>query len=319
MKAWFSFPYSPDIYFQEGKPMPTPISNHSLFLQTFDKKEKMYLDIKDAKILQNEELKLVHRTLQTAPTIKSLYYTKLVSNGIKEIEKGSFKKVVLARCKEVPYSKNPIDIFKNLCMEYHNCFAHLVQFDEGYYSIGATPERLLHWSPEKVISSSIAGTVSEDNATFTTKEKEEQDIVTDYIVDVFTKYGLPVSTSQKFIGNGNVKHLFTEILSEQEMSQSQAIALMEDLNPTPAVGGFPKESSLQWISDNEKLERHWYSGAIGIINQELIRTYVNLRCGLLFDQKAILYAGAGITSSSIPQKEFMETEIKMSNLGDMIS
>ena len=39
--------------------------------------------------------------------------------------------------------------------------------------------------------------------------------------------------------------------------------------------------------------------------------YVNLRCLELSADAAILYAGAGITIDSEPEKEWQETELKM--------
>ena len=42
--------------------------------------------------------------------------------------------------------------------------------------------------------------------------------------------------------------------------------------------------------------------------------FVNLRCMQLVIKKAILYAGAGITEDSIPDKEWEETELKLNTL-----
>ena len=39
--------------------------------------------------------------------------------------------------------------------------------------------------------------------------------------------------------------------------------------------------------------------------------FVNLRCLELRENEAILYAGAGVTQDSDPQKEWLETELKM--------
>lgn len=319
MKAWFSFPYDQNIYFQEGEALSNPISNDALFIQTFDKQERLFLDIANARVLNIDKLQNESFQLVKSSSFNEVNYVDLVTKGIQEIKNGGFKKVVLARAKEVAFNKNPIEIFKHLCKEYHNCFAHLIQFDDGYCSIGATPERLLHWSPEKIMSSSIAGTVSEKNHNFTQKEREEQLIVTEYIADIFKQNNLSVVKEESTIGNGNLEHLFTEITSVDTLSYPRALKLLEELNPTPAVGGFPKRESLQWINQHEQLQRRWYSGAIGVMGREKIRTYVNLRCGLLFEHTALLFAGAGITEDSNAEKEYQETEVKMNNLGAFLN
>jgi isochorismate synthase len=48
------------------------------------------------------------------------------------------------------------------------------------------------------------------------------------------------------------------------------------------------------------------------------KLYVNLRCMQLFDQTAKLYAGAGITFDSIPEKEWDETTLKCHTLLDVM-
>ena len=42
--------------------------------------------------------------------------------------------------------------------------------------------------------------------------------------------------------------------------------------------------------------------------------FVNLRCMQLLENVAIIYAGAGLTEDSDPEKELIETEMKMNTL-----
>lgn len=151
-----------------------------------------------------------------------------------------------------------------------------------------------------------------------TKEKEEQSIVTNYILDCFAQNNLTPKTNHRKINNGQLEHLYTEITAKATIGQQEAIQLMNDLAPTPAVGGLPMLESTLWLSRHEKMPRQWYSGIIGVLGPKKIRTYVNLRCGLLYKNQALLYAGAGITAGSDPEKEYQETEAKMKNLGNFL-
>ena len=46
--------------------------------------------------------------------------------------------------------------------------------------------------------------------------------------------------------------------------------------------------------------------------------YVNLRCMEIQNNKAILYAGAGVTEYSDPEQEWYETELKCNTLLNVI-
>jgi len=85
------------------------------------------------------------------------------------------------------------------------------------------------------------------------------------------------------------------------------------------VCGMPYENAFTFLTSNEGYNREFYSGYLGPIqvNKES-QLYVNLRCMQVFKETARLYAGAGITIDSYPEKEFEETEIKMKNLQNLI-
>ena len=84
------------------------------------------------------------------------------------------------------------------------------------------------------------------------------------------------------------------------------------LHPTSAVCGMPKESALHFNQQLEGYDRSFFSGFLGPVNmQDETHLFVNLRCMQLLDQQAALYAGAGVTIDSEPQREWEETELKM--------
>jgi isochorismate synthase len=92
-------------------------------------------------------------------------------------------------------------------------------------------------------------------------------------------------------------------------------------HPTSAVGGMPLEEAMQFIHQTESYKRSLYAGYLGpqnLKNDGECNFYVNIRC-LRWHQTYIeLFAGAGITASSYPEKEFQETENKMATLFDVL-
>ena len=95
--------------------------------------------------------------------------------------------------------------------------------------------------------------------------------------------------------------------------------MLKLLHPTSAICGMPREESIAFLKTTESFDRSFYSGYLGPVNFENKTTlFVNLRCMQWCGQKAILYAGAGVTIDSIPEKEWEETELKMNTLLQVI-
>jgi len=103
-----------------------------------------------------------------------------------------------------------------------------------------------------------------------------------------------------------IKNNFTELLCK--------------LHPTPSVGGLPIKKALDFIVQNEKHNRAYYAGFLGPINiSKKSAIFVNLRCLQLIENEFVLYSGAGITASSVAEKEWEETENKMLTLMNVIN
>ena len=96
--------------------------------------------------------------------------------------------------------------------------------------------------------------------------------------------------------------------------------MLKLLHPTSAVCGMPLEAASNFLQKVEKHHRKYFSGFLGPVdNSHNTHLFVNLRCMELFEDHAVLYAGAGVTEDSIPEKEWIETEIKCNTLLDIIA
>jgi isochorismate synthase len=191
--------------------------------------------------------------------------------------------------------------------------------------LGASPELLLSLSDYTLSTVALAGTqgysagLPLSAVRWGAKEMEEQALVSDYIRQFFHQLGLPqfIEDGPRTVSAGNVAHLQTRF--EIKLAPVQLLHLanqiLNELHPTSAVCGMPKQEALSFILKNEKYHRAFYSGFLGPIHmQQQSELFVNLRCMQLKRDRAVLYVGAGITQDSTPELEWEETVLKSNTL-----
>src|SRR5438105_1618902 len=109
----------------------------------------------------------------------------------------------------------------------------------------------------------------------------------------------------------NVQHLLTPIRAQVSPGVG-VLDLVERLHPTPAMGGFPRQPALELIRANEGLDRGWYAGPIGWVNQSGEGEFVvGIRSALVRGDSATLFAGCGIVAESNAAAEYAESEWKL--------
>jgi isochorismate synthase len=154
---------------------------------------------------------------------------------------------------------------------------------------------------------------------WSSKEVEEQALVSDYIRDFFSRAGAGAvhETGPRTVAAGNVVHLQTDFCVELPHHELMALAnrVLHELHPTSAVCGMPKDKALAFILQHEGYDRSFYSGYLGPVYIDgQSHLYVNLRCMQLGQGAAYLYAGGGVTADSNPDAEWRETELKAGTL-----
>lgn len=245
------------------------------------------------------------------------------------MEKGQFLKVVLSkvRLEKLNDNFNPADFFLRLCEKYPHAFIYFIQLPEVGCWMGATPESLLEVDSESVKTVSLAGTqiateYQLDSYSWSEKELEEQEIVTNFVernlrslqIENYSKIG---PTNYRA---ANLIHLKTSFEFAHSDLKNRLGEFLKAMHPTPSVGGLPKAEARDFILANEKHDRGYYTGFMGPINiNGKSNIFVNLRCLQLFDNQFVLYSGAGITVSSIAEKEWEETDNKMMTMMNVIA
>jgi len=255
-------------------------------------------------------------------------FERLVQNGVDAIRKGDFKKVVLSRTESVSLENaSPFALFKKLLSAYPTAFKYCFFHPEIGMWLGATPEQLLKVSEDLIKTVALAGTqvFHEGEIKWENKEQEEQQFVTEFILDGLQDYVAEKNSSQPYTFRaGNIVHIKTDI--EARLHNKQDLGkIIKMLHPTPAVCGLPKEESRRFILENEGYNREYYSGFLGELNRDFAKDmqnnsdlFVNLRCMKLQDATANLFIGCGITKDSVPEKEFFETVNKSLTLKNIL-
>lgn len=265
------------------------------------------------------------------------FHINLIEKGIESIHNNGFKKVVLSRKEQVKLSikTHPISIFKKLLTTYKPAFVYCWYHPRVGLWLGATPETLIKIEGKQFSIMALAGTQEYQGTLeveWKEKEKEEQQIVTNFIVEQLNSSVQNIEVSKtETVKAGNLLHLKT-MISARLQPDSNLKDIILAIHPTPAVCGFPKREAKQFILKNEGYNREFYTGFLGELNFEIIKAprsgkrnienraysifqkstqlYVNLRCMQLKNDEALVYVGGGITKSSNPENEWNETVFK---------
>lgn len=255
-------------------------------------------------------------------------FQKIIEKGIQAIENGVFEKIVPSRFIQVnlPEDFDLIHTFQRLCDLYPNALVSLISIPETGVWLGATPEVLVAVENHSVFRTvALAGTqpfhegVNLKSVAWTQKEIEEQALVNRYIINCFKKLRLREYEEHgpKTVVAGNLMHLRTDFTVDMKATNFPQLgsSMLQLLHPTSAVCGMPLEPAMQFLQQHEGYDREFYAGYLGPVNfNDNIDIFVNLRCMQVLKKEALLYAGAGVTADSNPEKEWMETEIKFETL-----
>lgn len=260
-------------------------------------------------------------------------FTDMVAAGIRKIQDGHFEKIVPSRAALHPItpSFDMVQAFLNLSDANPNAFVSLVSAPETGTWLGATPELLVSVENKNLFRTiALAATqpfrpgVNLKSVAWTQKDIEEHALVERYIVNSFKKIRLREFEEHgpKTVVAGNLLHLKSEFSVDMEATNFPQLGsvMLQLLHPTSAVCGVPLEPAQDFLRKYEGYDRQYYSGYLGPVNfNNSIAIFVNLRCAQLLADRAILYAGAGVTIDSIPEDEWNETQIKMNTLLQVIS
>lgn len=251
-----------------------------------------------------------------------------VADTVEHIKDSKLAKVILSRVISVKRKNEPAgELYLQLLHQTPNAFVYLVNIPSSENGdkrpglwMGASPEVLLRSQGKILETISLAGTQKRrevNDYSWHTKEIEEQAFVSRYLLDIFYRFDIHPYTTQgpETMESGKVAHLSTIFRFSAKKLASNLGDFITALHPTPAVCGYPKNKAAGYILKKEKHDRRYYTGYLGPwrLNGE-VGLYVNLRCMEIGSQEYTLYSGVGITSRSVPENEWKETNNKAGTL-----
>ena len=251
-------------------------------------------------------------------------WQQVVADASAAIRDGQSEKIVLAREVRLQ-SETPFEVaqaLQRLAEAYPTCYVFAFGHDEKTF-LGATPERLVHVEGGDLAAACLAGserrgaTPEEDQELgeallASAKDREEHAIVVralrEGLADLCDRLIAP--DEPELLSVSNVHHLYTPI-SARLREGVCILDAVERLHPTPAVGGYPRETALTFIREHEGMDRGWYASPIGWVGPDGGGEFaVALRSGLVDGSTAYLFAGCGIMGDSDPQREYDESWLK---------
>jgi isochorismate synthase len=256
-----------------------------------------------------------------------------VAAASERLRSGQADKVVLAR--EVLARGEGVlagaKVARALRRAYPACYTWLLTGADGSTFVGASPELLARRAGSLAESLPLAGTTArgrdaaEDERLAQAllasgKDTREHRVTADFVIERLRGLSQTVDAGRpEILRLPNLQHLATRVSADLADPPPSVLALGAALHPTPAVGGFPVAAALALARELEQMERGWYAGAVGWVDAagdgELA---IAIRCGLLWEDAARLFAGNGVMPDSDPAQELRETELKLRPLLDAL-
>lgn len=217
-------------------------------------------------------------------------------------------------------SFSPLEMARKYFKAFPTMFCFMFYHPRTGYWMSASPELLVEFDGSKGNTRALAGTRKAcENTAWDKKNLEEHEMVVRDIRQRIRGLGKDWACIAKDSHNlryGNIEHLCTPMdIAYNGDDKADISSMITALNPTPAVGGYPREDALADIAEIEPITRKFYGGVIW--NKSL--AYVILRC-VHFDHKHwCVYTGSGITGFSTAEDEWAETEAKARPLINLLS
>lgn len=256
-------------------------------------------------------------------------YRDRVATAIEEIRAGGYRKVILSRVVDVPFSLDFPSTYR--LGRRHNTPARsfLLRLG-GIRALGYSPELVAEVRGDgTVVTEPLAGTRARsgdpviDRAVRAELESDAKEIVEHAIsvrtsVEEITEIAEPgsvvVADFMTVRERGSVQHLGSTVRGSLDPARDRMDAL-EALFPAVTASGIPKAAGMDAILRLDEGPRGLYSGAVLMFSAEGgLDAALTLRAAYERDGRCWLRAGAGVIEESRPEREFEETCEKLATL-----
>jgi menaquinone-specific isochorismate synthase len=252
-----------------------------------------------------------------------------VSEATRRIRAGELEKVVLSRYADITFDApvDPLSALDTLNANYPTAYRFLVEVYPGHAFFGATPELMAAKRGVQLDTAALAGSRPRGSSEAadrafaaellaSAKEQSEHGYVVDALRDLLRPFArtLHIPDAPTIMRLRNIQHLYTPIQATLD-DDAALFDIIAALHPTPALGGSPRRGAMDAIRRLETTDRGWYAAPIGWIDADGDGVFaVAIRSAVSAEDRARLYAGAGIVADSDPDREWDETALKFKPL-----
>ncbi|MBE0470018.1 MAG: anthranilate synthase component I [Methyloprofundus sp.] len=234
---------------------------------------------------------------------------------------GDIMQVVLSQRLSIPFSAEPLDLYRALRCLNPSPYMYYLNLDD-FHIVGSSPEILVRLEDDTVTVRPIAGTrprgknQADDLAL-------EQELLADpkelaehlMLIDLgrndagrVAQIGTVELTDKMIIERySHVMHIVSNVTGKLQQGKD-AFDVLKATFPAGTVSGAPKIRAMEIIDELEPVKRGVYSGAVGYISWSgNLDTAIAIRTAVIKDKTLHIQAGAGIVYDSVPRNEWDET------------
>jgi menaquinone-specific isochorismate synthase len=268
-------------------------------------------------ILTNKTSLLQPIELGSVPVHFPSYETwnRSVESVLESIQRQEIQKLVLARRTSFSRKGDPFSWLSHLLQTSKSSTVFALQTGPFSLFLGATPEHLYQRTQSTINTESIAGTQHRDSALdMLDKEHLEVQYVKLFLENILSSCCESFSSEKtsSIIQTSHLRHLCYKLQGnlKPHIHDQELVSLF---HPSPAVGGFPKDRSLEKLCSLELFDRGLYAGAMGWISKEDTSFAVTIRSALIESTFLHAFAGSGIVEGSQAPLEWLELNSKISH------
>lgn len=241
---------------------------------------------------------------------------------IKEyIHAGDAMQVVLAQRMSLPFSGDPLQVYRALRLLNPSPYMVFMDLDD-FHIVSASPEILARVEEGRITVRPLAGTRRRGGS-----EEEDQALENELLGDAkevaehlmlidlsrndagrVSSTGSVVVTRQMFVERySHVMHIASTV--ESDLAEGlTALDVLKATLPVGTLSGAPKVRAMEIIDECEVVKRGVYGGAMGYLswngNMDMA---IAIRTAVIKDGTLYIQAGAGVVADSVPRLEWEET------------
>jgi anthranilate synthase component 1 len=237
------------------------------------------------------------------------------------ITDGDIMQVVLSQRLSIPYSAQPIDLYRALRTLNPSPYMYYLNL-EDFHIVGSSPEILVRMENDVITVRPIAGTRPRGKS----PEEDlalEQDLLNDpkelaehlMLIDLgrndagrVSQTGSVQLTDKMIVERySHVMHIVSNVTGKVTPNTTCIDALRATF-PAGTVSGAAKVRAMEIIDELEPVKRGVYAGAVGYLSWSgNMDTAIAIRTAVIKDNTLHIQAGAGIVYDSVPEMEWQET------------